>query len=98
MDASETTDEPSKTTSSAEDGNEEENDEEMTTDAAGNVVPRPTITSYKTVDAAVTTDAEGNVQTNTPVLAGENGVAKLGAGAWTVAVLGFSTVIAGLLM
>lgn len=91
-DASETTDSPEETTTGAEE------EEEMTTDAAGNVVPRPTITSYKTVDAAETTDAEGNVQTDTPVLAGENGVAKLGAGAWTVAVLGFSTVIAGLLI
>lgn len=90
-DASETTDSP-ETATGAED------EEEMTTDGAGNVVPRPTITSYKTVDAAATTDAEGNAQTDTPVLAGENGVAKLGARAWTVVVLGFSTVIAGLLI
>lgn len=70
----------------------------MTTDGAGNVVPRPTITSYETVDAAVTTDAEGNIQTNTPVLAGENAGVRLGVGAWTTVVLGLSSVVAGLLI
>lgn len=98
VDASETTEEPSKTTTSTSGDGDEENGEEMTTDGAGNVVPRPTITKYKTVDAAVTTDAEGNVQTDTPVLAGENGAAKLGVGAWTAVVLGFSSIVAGLLI
>lgn len=60
---------------------------------------RSTMTSYKTVDGPAPTGANGEEeQADTPVLAGENAGVKLGAGAWTVAMLGLSTVVAGLLM
>lgn len=73
-----------------------EANENKTTDSTGGM--RNTITSYKTVDGSVTEETGTAAQTTVPVLAGENSVGKLGIGAWTVAMVGFGSVITGLLI